>query len=568
MMQFGLIGIGAGAAAALLFASVTSGVLLSIPLFYLAPLPIMIAGLGWSHWSALTAAITAALALGIAFGPVFFVAFIAVAGLPAWWLGYLAMLARPAANGATTLEWYPPGRLVVWAAILATLLVVAAIPNFGLDADSFRAGLRHTLASILRVETATPADTPLSVPGVSNADRLIDFLVSAVPPSAAVVATLTNVFNLWLAATVVKFSGRLNRPWPPLAAMTFPRPVIAVLAGAIVLSFVGSLVGIVAGVLSAGLLMAYGVLGFAVLHAITRGMASRIFLLAGVYIACWCWAGRCWRSACSASSTRRSICARASPRRAGRRPSPDNGTDNDSPSVQPRSNQGVTTMEVILLERIGKLGQMGDVVRVKDGFARNFLLPRGKALRATADNKQRFESMKAELQAKNLEAKSGAEKLAGTLDGKTVIVLRQASEAGQLFGSVSTRDIAGLLGEEVNRSQVSLNAPIKTIGKYTVPLALHPEVETNITVIVARSAGEAERVARGEDVTVRREQAEEDAAAALEAAEAFFEPEAAKALREESEPKAGAEAQSDKPTATEEAPAKTAKKAKKKEEQA
>ena len=202
-------------------------------------------------------------------------------------------------------------------------------------------------------------------------------------------------------------------------------------------------------------------------------------------------------------------------------------------------------MDVILLERVGKLGQMGDVVRVKDGFARNFLLPRGKALRATADNKSKFEGMKAELQVRNLELKGGAEKVAATLDGKTIVVIRQASEAGQLFGSVTPRDIAGMLnadGAEVNRSQVTLNAPIKTIGLYKVPLALHPEVETNITVIVARSAGEAERVARGEDVTVRREQAEEDAAAALEAAEAIFEPEAAKALREAEGTEAEAEA--------------------------
>ena len=220
-------------------------------------------------------------------------------------------------------------------------------------------------------------------------------------------------------------------------------------------------------------------------------------------------------------------------------------------------------MEVILLERIGKLGQMGDVVRVKDGFARNFLLPRGKALRATADNKSKFESMKAELQARNLELKGGAEKVAATLDGKTIIVIRQASEAGQLFGSVSPRDIAGMLnadGAEVNRSHVVLNAPIKTIGQYKVPLALHPEVETIITVIVARSAGEAERIARGEDVTVRREQAEEDAAAALEAAEAFFEPEAAKAMREGEEPAAAAEAA---PAEAEEKPAKAARKKKK-----
>jgi len=184
-------------------------------------------------------------------------------------------------------------------------------------------------------------------------------------------------------------------------------------------------------------------------------------------------------------------------------------------------------MEVILLERVVKLGQMGDVVRVKDGFARNFLLPRGKALRATAENKSRYESMKSELQARNLELKGGAEKLAGTLDGKSIVVLRQASESGQLYGSVSTRDIATLLnadGGTINRSQVALNTPIKAIGQYKVPLALHPEVETNITVIVARSADEAARIARGEDVTVRRTDAEEEAAVALATAETFFEP--------------------------------------------
>lgn len=196
-------------------------------------------------------------------------------------------------------------------------------------------------------------------------------------------------------------------------------------------------------------------------------------------------------------------------------------------------------MEVILLERIGKLGQMGDVVRVKDGFARNFLLPRGKALRATAENKSRFESMKAELQARNQELKGQADVVAAKLDGKTIMAIRQASEAGQLFGSVSTRDIAVMLkaeGAEVSRSQVALNAPIKSIGQHKVPLALHPEVETNITVIVARSEGEAERIARGEDVTVRREQVEEETTATREVAETFFEPEAAKALRKSEGP--------------------------------
>lgn len=204
-------------------------------------------------------------------------------------------------------------------------------------------------------------------------------------------------------------------------------------------------------------------------------------------------------------------------------------------------------MEVILLERVAKLGQMGDVVRVKDGFARNFLLPRGKALRATGDNKKRFEEMKAELQERNLVMKGEAGQLGGKLDGKTYVVLRQASEAGQLFGSVSTRDISALLkadGADINRSQIQLNAPIKSIGQYKVPLALHPEVEIAITVTVARSADEAERIARGEDVTVRRTDAEEEAAAAAAAAEAMFDPEGAKAREErEQEPGDGAKAE-------------------------
>jgi large subunit ribosomal protein L9 len=182
-------------------------------------------------------------------------------------------------------------------------------------------------------------------------------------------------------------------------------------------------------------------------------------------------------------------------------------------------------MEVILLERIPKLGQMGDVVRVKDGFGRNFLLPQGKALRATKENRARFESMKAELEARNLERRSEAEKVAEKLNGKNFVVLRQAAEGGQLYGSVSTRDIAALLGENgflVARAQIALNAPLKTIGMHPVPVVLHPEVEAAVTVTVARSADEAERLARGEDVLARRVEAEEVSELA---AEEFFEPE-------------------------------------------
>jgi large subunit ribosomal protein L9 len=189
-------------------------------------------------------------------------------------------------------------------------------------------------------------------------------------------------------------------------------------------------------------------------------------------------------------------------------------------------------MEVILLQRIGRLGQMGDVVRVKDGFARNFLLPKGKALRATKENRTRFESMKTELEARNLAQRGEAEKVSVKLDGKSFVVLRQAAEGGQLYGSVSTRDIAGLLAEGgfmVDRSQIELNAPIKLIGLHTVPVALHPEVSSKITVNVARNADEAERQARGEDLTVRREAIDEPEDAGV-AAEAFFEqPEAEEA---------------------------------------
>jgi large subunit ribosomal protein L9 len=169
-------------------------------------------------------------------------------------------------------------------------------------------------------------------------------------------------------------------------------------------------------------------------------------------------------------------------------------------------------MEVILLERVAKLGQIGDTVKVKDGFARNFLLPNGKALRATEANKKKFEGMKAQIEAQNLERKQEAEAVAKKVDGKSVILVRQAGETGQLYGSVSTRDIAEALtkdGTTVERRQIVLNAPIKTIGLHVLPVQLHPEVEVKITVNVARTPDEAERQARGEDLSVSRTDDEE-----------------------------------------------------------
>jgi large subunit ribosomal protein L9 len=161
-------------------------------------------------------------------------------------------------------------------------------------------------------------------------------------------------------------------------------------------------------------------------------------------------------------------------------------------------------MDVILLERVARLGQMGDTVKVKDGFARNFLLPKGKALRANAANKTKFEGQRAQLEARNLERKSEAQHVADTLDGKSFVAVRSAGETGQLYGSVSTRDIADLLtaeGFSVDRNQVELNHPIKTIGLTNVAIALHPEVEVTITLNIARSTDEAERQAQGETLT-------------------------------------------------------------------
>ena len=185
-------------------------------------------------------------------------------------------------------------------------------------------------------------------------------------------------------------------------------------------------------------------------------------------------------------------------------------------------------MEVILLERVAKLGQMGELVRVKDGYARNFLLPRGKALRATSANRDKYEHMKADLEARNIEAKAEAGKVAEKIDGHNVVVIRQASEGGQLFGSVSVRDIVTSFeaeGVKISRSQILLDAPIKTIGKHEIQVAVHPEVEVGVSVTVARSAEEAERINRGEDISTRQE--DQDAAAeAIAAAGEFFDPDA------------------------------------------
>jgi large subunit ribosomal protein L9 len=170
-------------------------------------------------------------------------------------------------------------------------------------------------------------------------------------------------------------------------------------------------------------------------------------------------------------------------------------------------------MDVILLERVAKLGQMGETVRVRDGYARNFLLARGKALRATDNNKKHFETQRAQIEARNLEAKKEAETVAEKLDGQAFTIIRQAGESGHLYGSVATRDIADAAtagGFSLNRNQIVLTHPIKALGLHSVPVHLHPEVDVKITVNVARSEEEAERQARGESVSQRGEETSMD----------------------------------------------------------
>ncbi len=193
-------------------------------------------------------------------------------------------------------------------------------------------------------------------------------------------------------------------------------------------------------------------------------------------------------------------------------------------------------MQVILLERVEKLGQMGDEVKVKDGFARNYLLPKKKALRATDANREYFKTQKSQLEARNLAQKKDADAISGKLSGKIFMMLRQAGDRGQLYGSVSPRDIADVItagGFNVSRGQVPLDKAIKTIGLHDVNVVLHPEVRVKVTVNVARTEDEADRQARGEDVLA--EAAEEETAEAAPSAEALFEEGAAPKAADDAE---------------------------------
>ena len=284
MMQIILIGLGAGATSALLFASILSGSPLAFVLANLAQLPIMLAAIGWTHVAGLTAVVIASAGLALATTGSIAFAFLLGIGLPAWWIGYLALLARPAAGpDPEQVEWYPVGRIVVWTAIAAALVVIVSMLRNGLDTAQIQAGLRAELERAMRFLSGAPADGPLQLP-VRDPQRLLDILVLIVPPMKATALTITTLFNLWLAALIVRVSGRLKRPWPPIAQMNFPQFAPTVLAVAVLGTFLPDMVGIVSGVFTASLLLAYALLGLAVVHAVTLGLGSRGFILSGAYL--------------------------------------------------------------------------------------------------------------------------------------------------------------------------------------------------------------------------------------------------------------------------------------------
>jgi hypothetical protein len=283
MTSFLPIGLAAGLASALLFATISSGSALAMALFYAAPLPILIAGLGWRHYAGLLAVVVAAGCLAVALPTIFVAAFVVGIGLPAWLLAYLALLARPGATGDA--EWYPLGRLLVWSATVAAVAVAIGLVVLGQGEESTAAALRGAVERVLRAQTGTPAGQTLTLPGVSDPETVVQLMVTVLPPSAAMVAMLTTVLNLWGAARAVRASGRLVRPWPDLADIRLPGIAVLVLVASTALSMASGLVGTIADVFLGTFMLAYGFAGLSLAHALTRGMAARSFILATIYVA-------------------------------------------------------------------------------------------------------------------------------------------------------------------------------------------------------------------------------------------------------------------------------------------
>ena len=275
-----LIALAAALASAMMFASIASGAVLSLALFYLAPLPLMVVALGWGSRTGFIAGAAAVLGLGAMFGPKYMLAYAVMVALPALWLGHLALLARASDEPYTppdALSWYPVGRMLVWTAGFASLTTAGALLTLGTDADTISAVMRQSLTHL------SDAARQGGVANGTTPDPIIEALVSIAPGAAALVAMLTLTLNLWLAAKIAQTSQLLKRPWPDLRATEMPQPVLAALAISIVFCFFGGLTALVAKIVSASLLLAYGMTGFAVLPTVSQTLAGRSFMLSGIY---------------------------------------------------------------------------------------------------------------------------------------------------------------------------------------------------------------------------------------------------------------------------------------------
>lgn len=283
-----LIGLGAGVASALLFASIVSGSPLAILLFYLSALPVMLAAIAWSHMAGAFALLLGALSLAVALN--FWIAFVylAAVAVPAYVLAYMSMLGReiaPASGAAPpAMEWYPVGRLLLWAAAIAFALVTIVILQFGTSFEVYQKTIRATFEQVLKLQARIPAEQPLKLPGVQNPEQFLNTLVAVMPAAAAVLSMLTSIINLWLAARVARVSGKLRRPWPDLNEVSLPLSAAILLAATLAVSFMSGMPGFIAAIGVAVLALAYSIAGFSVLHAITRNAGARTWILAGAWV--------------------------------------------------------------------------------------------------------------------------------------------------------------------------------------------------------------------------------------------------------------------------------------------
>jgi hypothetical protein len=280
-LQNAMVGLGAGVCTALLL-SAQSRSALGLLFYSLAALPILIAAIGWTHWAGLIAALVTVVGIAPAYGSSSAFGVLFGVALPAWWLGYLTLLARPdAATGE--LEWYPPGRLLLWCAVLGALAMGTSLIDLASDDATFLQTLRQLVRRLLRAQLQIPQGQPLVIPGTDNPERLVDILVVLMAPVGALFSTMIEMLDLWLAGRILLISGRLKRPWPDLAAMRLPGAAPLALAAALAGSFISGVPGFAAALFAGSLLFAYAVIGFAVMHDITRHLNGRAVMLVGMY---------------------------------------------------------------------------------------------------------------------------------------------------------------------------------------------------------------------------------------------------------------------------------------------